>query len=197
MDIKKNCLDIWKIPVLNYDPKQVLANANNSKLKQNEDRNRRSNKTITLQETAKLYENYDQYSDNLLKMVNMFAEPIPKAKSNPKLDEEEDLYTKIMGKSTPNPNKNNNLAFKSENRASSKNKNLSDQIFKSESELDNETLLNQKRAMLLNFNSNKSSNKKRKTTNNDTDNKKELAKQREQMIKESMKKRKEEGKIRN
>ena len=61
MDLKKRCLDAWKIPVLNYDENKILAN----KFRRPDMKfmNKYSNRPKTLKETAYIYSDYDKNSD--------------------------------------------------------------------------------------------------------------------------------------
>jgi hypothetical protein len=76
MDLKKKCLDIWKIPVLNYDENKLLTNRfkrpdikfGNSNFNSNKFRN----KPKTLKETAYIYSDYDKNSDSMQNFLNIF-----------------------------------------------------------------------------------------------------------------------------
>jgi len=65
MDLKKKCLDLWKVPVLNYDPKLLLSN----KFKRPEQMaisiDKAANKPKTLKETAHIYSDYDKNSEGM------------------------------------------------------------------------------------------------------------------------------------
>jgi hypothetical protein len=76
MDLKKKCLDTWKIPVLNYDENKLLTN----RFKKpdfkfgfgNFNSNKFSNMPKTLKETAYIYSDYDKNSDSMQNFLNIF-----------------------------------------------------------------------------------------------------------------------------
>jgi len=70
MDIKKKCLDQWKIPVLHYDPRQIISNKNDILAFKKSNAFTRLN---SIQETAKVYSELDKYSDSIQNMINMFG----------------------------------------------------------------------------------------------------------------------------
>ena len=82
MDIKKKCLDQWKIPVLHYDPRQVISNKNDLFAKKSQN----FNKLISIQETARIYSELDKYSDSIQNMIDMFGD-----KTNPNINRETNL----------------------------------------------------------------------------------------------------------
>lgn len=63
MYLKKNCLDSWGIPVINYDEKQILSNKLSSEASHN--------RVKTLDEIAKDYQDYGKYSEETNAMVAM------------------------------------------------------------------------------------------------------------------------------
>ena len=84
MDIKKKCLDLWKIPVLHFDPNQVLINIGETSNKNNK------NKISSLQDIAKYYEDYNNI-ESIQHMLNLFDKPKMKEDviSDHKLSKEE------------------------------------------------------------------------------------------------------------
>jgi hypothetical protein len=67
MDIKKKCLDFWKVPVLHYDPKQVINNQD-----QNNKKNNQNNKLADLKEKARYLEDYDKNSASMQQMMSLY-----------------------------------------------------------------------------------------------------------------------------
>jgi hypothetical protein len=64
MDIKKKCLDLWKIPVLNFDPRKLLANQPSHK--------KNDGKLLSLQDIAKQYEDYDKNNEATSRVLSIF-----------------------------------------------------------------------------------------------------------------------------
>ncbi len=65
MDLKKKCLDLWKVPVLNYDPKMLLINKFKRPDQSAISSERAANKPKTLKETAHIYSDYDKNSEGM------------------------------------------------------------------------------------------------------------------------------------
>jgi hypothetical protein len=65
MDLKKKCLDLWKVPVLNYDPKMLLSNNFKRPEAFANSIDKGSNKPKTLKETAHMYSDYDKNSQGM------------------------------------------------------------------------------------------------------------------------------------
>jgi hypothetical protein len=82
MDIKKKCLDQWRIPVLHYDPRQVISNKNEL----NGRKSQSFNKLNSIHETARIYSELDKYSDSIQNMIDMFGD-----KTNSNVDQETNL----------------------------------------------------------------------------------------------------------
>jgi hypothetical protein len=65
MDIKKKCLDLWKVPVLNYDPRKLISNQP-SHSKKND------GKLLSLQDIARQYEDYDKNGEVTSRVLSIF-----------------------------------------------------------------------------------------------------------------------------
>jgi hypothetical protein len=74
MDIKKKCLDSWKIPVLHYDPKLLVVNK--SKPERQQEKIKKIN-SINDKDLIKMYSNYDTYSDSMKSMINLIGQKKP------------------------------------------------------------------------------------------------------------------------
>lgn len=79
MDIKKHCLDLWKVPVLNYDESKLVKNQPHQK------NNQLKNKPKTIEETAQMYKDFGKYSKATEDLVNLLGGGFDKDK------EEDDL----------------------------------------------------------------------------------------------------------
>jgi hypothetical protein len=75
MDIKKKCLDLWKIPVLHFDPRQVISNKNTFDLNSKFNKGKTVNKISSIQDkdALKMYSEYDKYTDGLKSMIDMWG----------------------------------------------------------------------------------------------------------------------------
>jgi len=94
MDLKKKCLDLWKVPVLNYDPKLLLSNKFKRPEINNQSINKLSNKPKTLKETAHLYSDYDKNSDGMQGLLDSIIGS-SKPKNVIKIDEKKNKQEKI------------------------------------------------------------------------------------------------------
>lgn len=70
MDLKKKCLDSWKIPCINYDPKMLLSNKFN-KPKDILSLEKLSNKPKTLKEQAYIFSDYDKNSESMQSFLDI------------------------------------------------------------------------------------------------------------------------------
>lgn len=75
MDIKKKCLELWKVPILHYDPRLIVTGRNilEEKNKKREQSGKGMNKLTSIQDTIKIYSEYDKYSDSLRSMIDMYG----------------------------------------------------------------------------------------------------------------------------
>jgi hypothetical protein len=86
MDIKKKCLDLWKVPVLHFDPKKVLGNQSNLNKRSTGD-----NKLLSLQDIARQYEDYDKHDESTSRVLSIFDQ---KKKTQTKYVDEAELERK-------------------------------------------------------------------------------------------------------
>jgi hypothetical protein len=139
MDIKKKCLDQWRIPVLHYDPRQIISNKNDIlTLKKSKGFTRLN----SIQETAKVYSELDKYSDSIQNMINMFGGNSTTSNwSNENIKNEENTIRKL------------NAAISHTQRSDVRQTPLQNSSFEEE-------LLRKKREMMMSSDKTKSSSKK-------------------------------------
>jgi len=76
MDLKKKCLDIWRIPVLHYDQNLVMQSKHRPFQKRDHSHyNKHQNKISSIkdEETLRIYNEYDNYTDSMKSMIDMLG----------------------------------------------------------------------------------------------------------------------------
>lgn len=94
MDLKKKCLDLWKVPVLNYDPKMLLSNKFKRPEAIGNPNDKGANKPKTLKETAHIYSDYDKNSEGMQGLLDSII-GTKKPKNVIKFDEKKNKNEKL------------------------------------------------------------------------------------------------------
>ncbi len=94
MDLKKKCLDLWKIPVLNYDPKLLLINKFKKPEYTTNQFDKLPNKPKSLKEQAHIYSDYDKNSEGMQGLLDSIIGG-NKTRNVIKYDEKKNKYDKL------------------------------------------------------------------------------------------------------